>query len=115
MVRGRRRAKGGALVSAVIERVATTSEEVVDPRDTLAFLVVQLLRLAGGSVEAVALEPAALVLSREGLLDCTGVTYGCDYDLEIRSFDLRRGYVRALDAGSIVSDGRLISLSAAFD
>lgn len=41
------------------------------------------------------LTPAALVLSSEGLIDCPQVTFGCNYDLDVRSFELRRGYARA--------------------
>jgi hypothetical protein len=68
------------------------------------------VHLVGGRIETWAFEPCALVLAREGALDADGVSFGCDYDLNIRSRELRRGYVRAVDTGRLVANGREILL-----
>lgn len=82
--------------------------------DQLARLVVEILALAEGPVDPSVLTPAALVLSREGLIDCPQVTFGCNYDLDVRSFELRRGYARAVDAGWLTLRSRKVSVNPNF-
>jgi len=94
------------VVSAVIEEVPVLAPEAVDQADGFASLVVRLVHLAGGRIETWAFETVALVLVREGALDAAGVSFGCDYDLNIRSRELRRGYVRAVDIGWLIANGR---------
>lgn len=93
-------------MSAVVEQarhVEAPASAATDRPEELAAVVVQLVRLAGGRVRSSAFEPAALLLVREGVLDGSGVTFGCDYDLNIRSRELRRGYVRAVDSGDLMT------------
>ena len=60
----------------------------------------RLVELAGGRCAQKALMPAAFILSRAGALDLDdGVSFGCNYDLDVLSFELQRGYVRAIDCG----------------
>jgi hypothetical protein len=104
MARGKRPIGGGA-VSAVAEprqRQAPTAPR--EGPDALAALVVDLVHLAGGRVASAAFEPVALLLMRAGVVDGEGVTFGCDYDLNIRSRELRRGFVRAIDCGKLVAN-----------
>ena len=73
-------------------------EQPNDP-DLFAQLVVGVVALVGSPVNPSLIAPAALVLRSEGLVDLPGVTFGCNYDLAVRSFELERGYVRAIDSG----------------
>lgn len=70
-----------------------------DPADQFAQLVVQLVALAVTPVDPTLITPVALVLRDEHLIDLPDVTFGCNYELDVRSFELDRGYVRAVDAG----------------
>lgn len=67
--------------------------------DGFAQLVAHLVALAGGPVEPALIASAALILRDEHLLELPRVTFGCNYDLDVRSFELEQGYVRALNAG----------------
>lgn len=70
-----------------------------DAADQLGQLVVQLVALAGAPVDPTHITPAALVLRGEDLIDLPHVTFGCNYELDVRSIELDRGYVRAVDSG----------------
>jgi len=78
----------------------------IDRPEELADLVVEFVRLAGGRVASSAFEPAALLLVRAGVLDGDGLTFGSDYDLNIRSRELRLGYVIAVDSGKLLTNSR---------
>lgn len=71
--------------------------------ETLGEKVIELVRLAGGRLETWAFEPAALLLVRAGALDGAGLTFGSDYDLHVRSRELRRGFVEALGSGRLAA------------
>lgn len=79
----------------------TLVEELKSPdrADRFAELVVQLVALAGRPVDPTVIAAAALVLRGEHLAELPRVTFGCNYDLDIRSFELERGLVRAINAG----------------
>jgi hypothetical protein len=70
-----------------------------DQEDRFAELVVQLVALAGRPVDPSLIAAGALVLRAEHLAKLPRVTFGCNYDLDIRSFELERGLVRAINAG----------------
>lgn len=97
-------------MSAVIEATLPAELEAADEAEAYASLAVRLVYLVGGRIETWAFEPCALVLTREGALDPEGISFGCDYDLNIRSRELRRGYVRAVDTGRLMGNGREIWL-----
>ncbi len=79
--------------------LASVEQQSSDPADRFARLVVQLVALADASVDPALITPAALILRDEDLIDLPDVTFGCNYELDVRSFELDRGYVRAIDAG----------------
>jgi hypothetical protein len=64
--------------------------------------VVKLVALSHEAVDPSAIVPAAFILSREGLLQVDEVTFGSNYDLDVRSFELERGYARAVDGGWLI-------------
>jgi hypothetical protein len=97
-------------MSAVMEELLIAAPKSADQADAYASLAVRLVYLVGGRIETWAFEPCALVLAREGALDSDGISFGCDYDLNIRSRELRRGYVRAVDTGLLMGNGREIWL-----
>jgi hypothetical protein len=97
-------------MSAVMDELLIAAPKGADQADVYASLAVRLVHLVGGRIETWAFEPCALVLAREGAFDSDGVSFGCDYDLNIRSRELRRGYVRAVDTGRLVANGREICL-----
>jgi hypothetical protein len=70
-----------------------------DEADAFAGVVVHVVALAGTPVDPALIAPAALVLRDEHLVELSAVSFGCNYDLDVRSFELERGYVRAVDAG----------------
>jgi hypothetical protein len=112
MARGKRPTGGGA-VSAVVEDRDVEARDVRAPEleatarpEELAALVVELVRLAGGRLASADFEPVALLLVRAGVLDGDGLTFGSDYDLNIRSRELRRGYVLAVDSGKLLTNSR---------
>lgn len=82
--------------------------------DQLAELVAGLVSLVDAPVDPKLINPAALVLQAEDLLDLTGVTFGCNYELDIRSIELDRGYVRAIDAGWLKLRRGTVTASARF-
>jgi len=86
----------------------------VEPADQHAQLIVALVALVDGPVDPSALVPAALVLSCEGFVSLPGVTFGCNYDLDVRSFELRQGYARAIDGGRLTLHSRKISVNPNF-
>jgi len=125
MARGTR---GGIEMAAVLEQPTSTPRRqttVVVARDpnALADLVLRIVFLAGGRVKSWALEPAALVLVRAGILDGTGLTFGSDYDLSVRSREICRGFTRAVDSFRLsanlsemwLSDSTAESLAAEID
>ena len=73
-----------------------------DEREELAQQVMRIVALAGGSIDPNLIDAAALVLARRGLIDCPGVTFGCNYDLTIRSNELRDGYARAVSGNRLL-------------
>jgi hypothetical protein len=85
-----------------------------DRADQLGRLVVGIVALVEGQVDPSTIVPAALVLAGEGLVDLPGVTFGCNYDLDVRSFELRRGYARAIDAGWLTLRSRKVSVNPNF-
>jgi len=96
-------------VSAVVEQardVEALEPTATDPAGELAARVLELVCLAGGRVASFAFEPAALLLVRGGILDGDGLTFGSDYDLNVRSRELRRGYVLAVDSGKLLTNSR---------
>jgi hypothetical protein len=92
-------------MSTLIEKAVVDTEVTADVDASFAHLVARLVALAGGELEWALLEPAALVLAREDGLTSPGLTFGCDYDLSIRSHELRRGFVRAMTDGLVDADG----------
>jgi hypothetical protein len=113
MARGKRPTGGGA-VSAVVEArdVRAPEFEATARPEELAALVVELVRLAGGRLASSDFEPVALLLVRAGILDGDGLSFGSDYDLNIRSRELRRGYVLAVDSGKLLTNSREMWLSS---
>jgi len=86
-----------------------TLVEQIDPINRLAQSVVGVVALAGTPVDSSAIAPAALILRDEGFVDLPGVTFGCNYDLGVLSFELSRGYTRAIDAGWLKLRARKVS------
>jgi hypothetical protein len=78
---------------------SVAAEHADDPVDRFARLVVDIVDLAGAPVDPALIEPVALLLNTEGHLDLPNVTFGSNYDLDVRSRELERGYVRAIDSG----------------
>ena len=74
-------------------------QERSDDPDLFAQFVVDVVALAGSPVNPSLIAPAALMLRAEQLDDLPCITFGCNYDLDVRSFELERGYVRAIDSG----------------
>jgi hypothetical protein len=79
--------------------------------DTYAGIVATVVELVGAPADPLLINPLALILVREGLIDADGVTFGCDYDLNIRSIELERGYASAVNRGWLTRKKRLVSLS----
>ncbi len=99
-------------MSATIEATVVETESAPAGDASFAETVARLVARAGGSLPWSALEPAALILAREGLLTCPEITFGCGYDLAIRSHELRRGFVRAMSDGLVDADGDRVWLLA---
>lgn len=85
--------------------VLVEQRESSDPADRFGQLVVHLVALANGPVDPMRVTPAALLLRDEHLIDLPDVTFGCNYELDVRSFELDQGYVRAIDAGWLILRG----------
>src|SRR4051812_8812186 len=73
--------------------------EYVDDRDLPARTYVALVALARDSVDPTRVIPAALILKAEGHVELPTITFGSNYELDVRSIELDRGLVDALDAG----------------
>lgn len=71
--------------------------ETPDP-NVLAALVTRIVDLAGGELYATRLHPAAVILSRAGLVDGTLFEFSKD---ALRSYEISRGHTRAVDSGAI--------------
>jgi hypothetical protein len=80
--------------------------------DELAALVVDLVALANGPVDPALIAPAALMLREEGLMALPEVTFGCNYNLDVLSFELSRGFTRAVDGGALVLKSGRVSCSS---
>lgn len=117
------RAAGHVVMSAAAAALRERSETesalaLVEPAkpldvvDQLAQLVVDVVALVGEPVDPALIAPAALVLRSEGLVDLPGVTFGCNYDLDVLSFELSRGFTRGIDAGSLLLRARRVSVNA---
>lgn len=109
--------QGGAVSTAVAPTLPEAPDSVrrLDHGDeAFATVVLQLVHLAGGRLDARVFEPAALLLTKAGVLDGATITFGCDYELNVLSRELRRGYVHALDAGRLCSNGSEMWLEPAF-
>lgn len=102
--------------STAAETVLASIEQVayVDRADQLAQRVVAVAALVDEPVDPSAIAPAALVLRAEGLVDLPGITFGCNYDLDVLSFELSRGYTRAIDAGWLTLRSRRVSVNPSF-
>lgn len=79
-----------------------------DSSDLPARAYSALVALAGAPVDPAFVAPAALILKAEGLVDLPAVSFGSNYDLDVRSIELDRGLVDALDSGWVrVRDGKV--------
>src|SRR5579862_8495862 len=57
--------------------------ERLNDRDLFAQLVVDVVALVGSPLNPSLIAPTALILSSEGLVELPGVTFGCNYDLDV--------------------------------
>lgn len=88
--------------------VGLIADDYVAPCDLPARTYVGLVALAGVPVDPARVPPAALILKAEGLVDLPAISFGSNYDLDVRSIELERGLVDALDSGWIrVRNGRV--------
>ena len=76
--------------------------------DDLAALVVDVVALANAPVDPALIAPAALILREERLVALPQVTFGCNYNLDVLSFELSRGFTRAVDTGALVLEARCV-------
>lgn len=76
--------------------------------DDLAALVVDVVELADAPVDPALIAPTALVLREERLMAFPEVTFGCNYNLDVLSFELSRGFTRAVDTGALVLESRRV-------
>jgi len=109
----RRRRELSAAAAAAVRGPTPVLAEQPPLRDELeqelsyAAVVARLIDLAGGSLDPMLVNPLALILREEGLLEMDGVSFGSDYALRIRSNELERGYTVALCHGWLrPEDGR---------
>jgi hypothetical protein len=82
--------------------------------DQYSELVTNLVSLSPTPVDPTMIAPAALILQEEGLVAMPKVTFGCNYELDVRSIELDRGYVRAMDSGWLRLHHGRVSVSERF-
>lgn len=81
--------------TAVAEREGPQLSAVRSEDDRFGRIVVEIVQLAADAANPDLIAPVGLILSRAGLIAAEGVTFGCDYGLNVRSIELARGYVHA--------------------
>jgi hypothetical protein len=88
--------------------IAPVAADHIGSRDLPARTYAALVALTGGSVDPALVAPAALILKAEELVELPEISFGSNYDLDVRSNELDRGLVDALDAGWLrVRDARV--------
>jgi len=88
--------------------IALVADDHVAPCDVPARTYAGLVALAGAPVDPARVSPAALILKAEGLVNLPAISFGSNYDLDVRSIELDRGLVNALDCGWLhIRDGRV--------
>jgi len=63
--------------------------------------LIQMLRLADKPLPWRSLAPAAYLLIRAGVISGDDLTFGSDYDLRVRSYELDAGWTHARDANHL--------------
>lgn len=97
--------------SAIEDRPQFTVVGEADRTSDLARIVVKIVQMAGCPVDPDLLDPVALILQRACLIKADGVTFGCDYDLNVRSIELARGYIHAIDVSWLRREKQMVTVS----
>lgn len=84
-------------------------DEVDEAR--FAQIVCEIVRLVGQPANPDLLDPAALILSRAELISADDVTFGCDYNLNVKSIELAEGYVYACSMNWLYSERGHVTVS----
>lgn len=95
--------------SALIEQ--PTLRDDLEPELGYAAIVARIIDLAGGSLDPMLINPLALMLREEELVEMHGVSFGSDYALSVRSIELERGYTVALCHGWLRPENRRATLT----